>query len=631
MRFPTKTELLAGVGAYNAFLADVWRKRKTAFEKRIASAFEAAAMREGKLRQLHDLEVCIKAPPKLAFEESEWAPNQARARLLFPGEGHWRVAFRARMRRERPLFGNWRRVKASIERLRVEIGLDYVQRTPVSARYVGTDIRASIDGLKTGAVNWLAAGFYPALKRMLEGIALDLAGQILTEPAAHPPVVKALHLLAKTPPRIDGEGPSLDDLEPQALAMSARVQDSHMPWRIALNRTAAGEGASGEKPSYCGFLNAARWTGFYVAAEAYRYAATGDVGASDNARRALWGLETLLNVSGVKGRLARGVVSIKSPHADDLRVEAAAAGMSSSLFEGSWRGVRYLALDGATRDQYAGALFGAGLAGVLIDQAKTRNLARRLACAMADFLLAQGFCPTGLAGDDPLEPALARTAYFFYPNQVVAALQVLKTFKPDQYADDFERFYPVWSTLWFFNWLSTLDPHGQYADFAWEHAMSLLALKLETDPARRDCLAHGLLALRLPLKRHANPLFNLIELEALTDAPESFSRKRADLERETLRLIGQAFSRPESGPLKPPAGVKTFDYRGLSAGLDRSPEQIAAMPLPVEQRPAADFLWSRSPFALSPEGPAATGADIQSPPIDRILPYWIARYRQGRA
>jgi hypothetical protein len=48
----------------------------------------------------------------------------------------------------------------------------------------------------------------------------------------------------------------------------------------------------------------------------------------------------------------------------------------------------------------------------------------------------------------------------------------------------------------------------------------------------------------------------------------------------------------------------------------------ACAPVPVEERVTTDFLWQRSPFQLSGGG----SGTIETPGIDYILPYWMARY-----
>jgi uncharacterized protein (TIGR03437 family) len=48
----------------------------------------------------------------------------------------------------------------------------------------------------------------------------------------------------------------------------------------------------------------------------------------------------------------------------------------------------------------------------------------------------------------------------------------------------------------------------------------------------------------------------------------------------------------------------------------------ACQPVPVPMRPPTDFLWQRDPFQLSGGGSGV----VESPGVDYILPYWMARY-----
>ena len=51
-------------------------------------------------------------------------------------------------------------------------------------------------------------------------------------------------------------------------------------------------------------------------------------------------------------------------------------------------------------------------------------------------------------------------------------------------------------------------------------------------------------------------------------------------------------------------------------------ENEACDPIPVVERPYEDFLWQRSPFSMKRDGDGS----MESPGIDFILPYWMARY-----
>jgi hypothetical protein len=50
----------------------------------------------------------------------------------------------------------------------------------------------------------------------------------------------------------------------------------------------------------------------------------------------------------------------------------------------------------------------------------------------------------------------------------------------------------------------------------------------------------------------------------------------------------------------------------------------ACDPIPVVERPYADFLWQRDPFGMKCDGDC--DCSLESPGIDFILPYWMARY-----
>ncbi len=98
---------------------------------------------------------------------------------------------------------------------------------------------------------------------------------------------------------------------------------------------------------------------------------------------------------------------------------------------------------------------------------------------------------------------------------------------------------------------------------------------------------------------------------------------------ERFHLIDQMFGREplmEAPPLAADETIKKVSYRNLSSDSDKQEELIAHMPIPVPRRPGTEFLWQRSPFGLDATWPLPEQNDWRSPGVDRVLPYWMARY-----
>jgi uncharacterized protein (TIGR03437 family) len=100
---------------------------------------------------------------------------------------------------------------------------------------------------------------------------------------------------------------------------------------------------------------------------------------------------------------------------------------------------------------------------------------------------------------------------------------------------------------------------------------------------------------------HQNAFFNMID-RALQGAD-------AARDAETRTLLDEWLQRP-----------RRDIYVDLSRTVAVCGEE-ACQPVPVPLRPPTDFLWQRNPYQLA----GGTGR-IETPGIDYILPYWMARY-----
>lgn len=113
--------------------------------------------------------------------------------------------------------------------------------------------------------------------------------------------------------------------------------------------------------------------GIYLASQALRYAATGDLEAREQLLRALEAARLYTEVSGVRGLLAR-YVSLTPPRGDpDWRVSTSRPGYA-------WR-------SDVSKDQYAGFVHGLGVTLAVIHEAEIRAEVAALASAIADHLI----------------------------------------------------------------------------------------------------------------------------------------------------------------------------------------------------------------------------------------------------
>src|ERR1700683_1579687 len=107
--------------------------------------------------------------------------------------------------------------------------------------------------------------------------------------------------------------------EANALAISANIQATHVPYGTVLDPIFAGPSSS-QIVGYTRCGDSAIWTGHYLAAEAFRYQVTPSPAALANVKQALAGIQSLLNVTGTNV-LARCLVPLNSPYAAGIQSE----------------------------------------------------------------------------------------------------------------------------------------------------------------------------------------------------------------------------------------------------------------------------------------------------------------------
>lgn len=376
--------------------------------------------------------------------------------------------------------------------------------------------------------------------------------------------------------------------ERDALKISANIQARHMPHGAILDPIFASPGSE-EIVHYTRGGDSALWTGFYLAAEAYRYNVTGDPQALANAWRALSGLRLLVYVTG-SHQLARAAVPISSRWASDILSEEAAHGSHT----GSYEGHGYYWIGDTSRDQYIGAFFGLAAAWDLAPE--TRATVADLVWRMLDYLDRNSWSVRDPGGK-------LATTFAGRPEQQLMLLAVGRHVLPDRFGEDYSNF----ATLNFFLVtppvaLDVLDEFDSYFKFNLDTVTLYNLIRLENNPTRRDAYWNAYHLLRRTTDDHQNAHFNMIDRALKGPEPAR--------DAETVALLEAWLKCPRRDPWT--------DLRGLVPVC----LNLACRPVPVELRVPTDFLWQRSPFQLEGGGAGL----IESPGIDYILPYWMARY-----
>ena len=156
-------------------------------------------------------------------------------------------------------------------------------------------------------------------------------------------------------------------LESVAVQISVRIRELHMPYGTIMDPVFAAP-ESGSIVSYTRTGDSAIWTGHYLAAEAFRFATTGNSDALANVAGAIAGIRGLVDITG-NDVLARVAIPTDSPYAAAIQKEEGGHG----VFPGRLHGRECFWIGNTTRDQYSGALFGLGVALDLVRDASVQR------------------------------------------------------------------------------------------------------------------------------------------------------------------------------------------------------------------------------------------------------------------
>jgi hypothetical protein len=377
--------------------------------------------------------------------------------------------------------------------------------------------------------------------------------------------------------------------EAEALQISARIASLHLPFGTILDPFLDSDG---QVTAYTRCGDSALWTGHYLAAESFRYAATHSPESLEAVKRALNGLRLLVDVTG-SGRLARCAVPVDSGYAEGILQEEAQNG----VFRGTLDGIDYYWIGNTSRDQFSGVFFGLAVANEFAPDVDVRSLASRLATSLLDRLQADDWAVT-----DP--DGAPSTVFWARPDQELSLLAVGRLLNPGRFSSDYGSLR-LWDapSMGVPIGVDTLDPYDSYYKFNLDYINLFTLVRSEGNALYRGWYRGAYDTLRKATEGHGNAHFNMID--------RAIRGPDAARDAETVRLLDEWLKRPRLDV--------TVDLRGKypACGDDR-----ACQPIPVNQRVTTDFLWQRSPFQLYGPGYGA----VEGAGIDYILPYWMARY-----
>ncbi|MGZ8692861.1 MAG: hypothetical protein ACXWZT_09025, partial [Gaiellaceae bacterium] len=411
------------------------------------------------------------------------------------------------------------------------------------------------------------------------------------------------------------------DYAAPAVALESGI-DQHLPFGAILSidctpvRPLAPTARGCAEYVWEGEADSAIWTGHYLAAEAFRYAA-GDLGALPRVEKALTGIERLFWVTGDTAVVDKKRFTVSDPRGILARTAMPAAVKGGKPMipyggkqlaerkchyvrpEGGWSaaGTTYARLalvpkeargsakpvgqvwhgwgcgddQPVSRDQYAGIFYGLALAHQLVPvpaiQARTRTLVRDA----LDYFLANGW-NVRLPPEDRYE-----TTFLGDFAKQLGFLRIGATLLGGKYLDQYLQLSPANANTWIPTWFSATDPVLQYYKFNLSNAALSPALLLEDDPARRAGFAQAQAMMWRAVRHHRNAYFALLrvlaqppaERAAFAQAKTTWLDPNMTVEKEIRSVLQDWIRRYElvkSSTGMPTAALADPDFQaGLSA------------------------------------------------------------------
>ena len=361
--------------------------------------------------------------------------------------------------------------------------------------------------------------------------------------------------------------------EADARAISANIRAKHMPFGTILDPIYA-SATSDQIVGYTRCGDSALWTGAYLAAESFRYKVGPSADALANLKAALAGLKSLVDVTG-DNRLARCIVPADSPFAAGIESEEAHNTVHQSPL--------YVWLDNTSRDEVVGAVFGLSIAFDMVDDPTVKSAAADLVTRLIGFVSKHQWSPN----DNISNTFLVR------PEELRMLLQVANHVNPSNGVGSPLLLAGVSDGV-----AVDVLSISSYFKFNLDYMTFYNLIRLQNNSDNQNAYK----ILRAFTASHQNAFFDIID--------NSISGLNSVRDAEMRLLLDQWLQRP-----KRDLQIIPFD-RLATCGSE------ACNPLPILFRPPTDFLWQRDPFQLTGGG----SGTIESPGIDYILPYWMARY-----
>ena len=396
----------------------------------------------------------------------------------------------------------------------------------------------------------------------------------------------------------------------KAMQLEALIQKRHLTPDGLLAYGIGLASPTSEEVTGMAFSDMAIWSGCYVAAQAFRYAVTGDLDAKEQVRKSIAGLHLLQTVTGKPGLLARGV-----KRWDEKNPEA---GPEWHRRSGSFSDYQWLG--DVSADQVDGVIFGYAVAYDLVDDETLRQSIMAHVAAVADHIIGHGMTIQDVDGERTKHGDLT-AGLFSEPLNALIALAVVKAAYHMTKDEKYQQQY-----------LDLVHRQGYHKravrarDPWWEmftgmnHSDNNLAflayytlLRYEENPQLLRYYLKSLNRAWKVVQEEGNPLFTFIYF-ALSST-QTRDERVMNQALETLRLFPtDRRNHRVVNSTKPDVCI--------SFRRDRFERKQACRPLPMDLRPADVFEWKENPRRLDGDGEG----HLEFSGVDYLLPYWMGRY-----
>ena len=379
--------------------------------------------------------------------------------------------------------------------------------------------------------------------------------------------------------------------EKDAISIEATITGRHLPYGTILNPIFAAPGST-TIAAYTRCGDSALFTGHYLAAEAFRYAATRSLQGLANARTAVNGLTMLTDITGID-LLARCALPASSPYAAGIAHEESANGVHQATRNGE----PWIWLGNTSRDQYCGAFFGLGVAYDLITDPPTRAAIAALVTRLTQNLLNHGW-------NIVMPDQSVSTTFLIRPDEQLTILAIAQHVNPSFQSQYLQMAGASAFTVPLPLGIDSANNQSSYFKFNLDFIDLYNLIRLTSPTASaHGYYEDGYSAVRNATSTHQNAFFDMID--------RALHGPDANRDAEVRASLDAWLQRP-----------RTDGFVDLRGKYPACSSNEACNPIPVAERPPSDFLWQLDPYQLSGGGSGI----IETAGIDYTLPFWMARF-----